>query len=547
MTVVIRLAAGVWFLAVAVLAPVLAAAPALAQDPPKQVAREIAQIVRDGEMVFGLDVDDDRLFQVYAIYHYRDFTPIWVRDDGPKTKGRTLLDALMSADLDGLEPSDYQVDRISALMERTDVRSLAELELQLTRAFLDYGRDLGAGRVSPADVDRDNHVVPQPIDAAALLDGAERADEILPYLISLAPQTAEYDRLRDKLAEMRELAEHGGWPSVPEGETLKPGMDDPRVPALRAYLAAVGDFEGDPADASTLFDEELEDAVKAFQIRHGIDVDGAVGPATLAAINTPIEERIEALAINLERRRWMPDDFGEKYVFVNLADQFLKVVDGEKTIHDARLVVGKPYSRTPVFSDTIKYVVINPDWTVPASIARSEYLPKLQAAPSSLAAQGIQVLAGGQPINPRSIDWSKVTPSTFSYTLRQEPGPNNALGAIKFMFPNPYNVYLHDTPSKSLFERSERTFSHGCMRVQNPLDLGAVVLGAQGWTRERIDEVVKSGKKTVVTLEEPLPVHITYLTAWVNKDGSVHFRSDVYGRDQRLRDALDRSRLSQQM
>jgi murein L,D-transpeptidase YcbB/YkuD len=535
-----RLAIGIWCL----LAVVVAAMPAPAQEPPKQVAREIAQIVRNGEVVFGLDVDDERLFQVYAIYHHRDFTPIWVRDDGPKTKGRALLDALMSADLEGLVPSDYQVGRISELMERTDVRSLAELELQLTRAFLDYGRDLSAGRISPAEVDRDTHLTPVPVDAAILLDGAERADDILPYLASLAPQTPEYDRLRDKLAELRERAEDGGWPTVPAGATLKPGMDDARVPALRAYLAAVGDYKGDPEDTSTVFDAELVEAVKAFQARHGIDVDGAVGPATLAAINTPIEERIETLALNLERRRWMPDDLGERYVFVNLADQFLKVVDGGRTIHDARLVVGKPYSRTPVFSDSIKYVVINPDWTVPASIARSEYLPRLRAAPGSLAAQGFEILAGGQPIDPRSVDWSKVTASDFPYTLRQQPGPNNALGAIKFMFPNPFNVYLHDTPATSLFERSQRTFSHGCMRVENPLDLGAIVLGPQGWTRERIDQVVKSGKKTVVTLEHPLPIHITYLTAWVNKDGSVHFRNDVYGRDQRLREALDRSRLA---
>jgi L,D-transpeptidase YcbB len=511
----------------------LAAQAGFAQEQ-KLVAQEIAQIVRDGEAPFGSDLDDERLFQVYAYYHMRDFTPIWVRDDGPKTKGRELLLVLQNARSHGLEPTDYYVDRISELMGQSDVRSLARLELLMTRAFLDYGRDLGSGRVEPEEIDSEIHINPEPVDAGELIHGAEEADDIGPYAESLAPQTDEYGRLATMLADYREIAAEGGWPTVPEGSTLKPDMDDPRVPALRQYLYAVGDFQGDPQDQSTHYGDDLVEAVGRFQERHGIDVDGAVGPATLAEINTPIEARIATMELNLERRRWMPVDLGERYVFVNLADQYLKVVDHDRTIHTALLVVGKPYSRTPVFSETMKYVVINPDWSVPASIARTEYLPKLRSSPGALSAQNIHVYAGETRVDPYSVNWSSISSSSFPYRLRQDPGPGNALGVIKFMFPNPYNVYIHDTPSKSLFDRSERTFSHGCMRVQNPIDLGEVILGPQGWTTEKIRQVVASGKKTVVNLDEPVPVHVTYLTAWVNKDGTVNFRNDVYGRDERL-------------
>ncbi len=514
------------------------APPTASAQQPKLVAEEIAQIVRDGQSPFGDDIDEERLFQVYAYYHLRSFTPIWVRDDGPKTKGRDLLAVLQNARAEGLEPTDYYTDRLVELMDQKDVRSLARLDLLLTRAFLDYGRDLSAGRVAPESVDTEIHLNPKPIDAGKLIHGAEEADDIGPYAAGLAPHTDEYARLATVLADYREIAEEGGWPTVPEGDTLKPGMDDPRVAALRAYLSAVGDYAGDPGAPSTVFDDDLVAAVERFQARHGLDVDGAVGPATLQAINTPIEERIATMELNLERRRWMTTDLGARYVFVNLADQELKVVDDDRTIHTARLVVGKPYTRTPVFDETMKYVVINPDWTVPSSIARNEYLPKLKKSPGALEAQNIHVYAGNDRVSPYNIDWSSVSKSNFRYTLRQDPGANNALGVIKFMFPNPFNVYLHDTPSKALFSRAQRTFSHGCMRVQNPIDFGAVVLGSQGWTADRIRSVVASGKKTVVNLETPLPVHVTYLTAWVNKDGTINFRADAYGRDKRLKDGI---------
>lgn len=503
----------------------------------KLVAREVQWRVDEGHADFGSDLDDQRVFQVYAFYADRGYTPMWVRDGGPKTKAWVLLQHLRDAGREGLEPADYEPEKIAELMETTDPSELARLEIMLTRSFIEYAQDLRAGRVQPGEVDNEIHIEAPSVDPRALIDGAEAADDLGPYIETIRPQTAQYERLREKLAEYRRAAVTGGWPLVPEGPTLKPGMDDERVPALRRYLAAVGDLAGNADEASTLYEGDLVEAVKAFQARHGIDVDGAVGPATLAEIRTPVEERIETMVLNLERRRWMKDDLGPRYVFVNLADQYVKIVENDKTVHTERLVVGKPYTRTPVFSDEIEYVVVNPDWTVPASITRNEYMPLLKKDPGAMSARNIRIFAGGREVNPYSIVWPAVQ-GTGGYTLRQDPGPSNALGRIKFMFPNRFNVYIHDTPSKSLFARSSRVFSHGCMRVENPFDFGGALLAAEGWTTERLKSAMGTGRKKVITLKQKVPVHVTYLTAWANRDGSVHFRNDVYGRDEKLVAAL---------
>ena len=254
----------------------------------------------------------------------------------------------------------------------------------------------------------------------------------------------------------------------------------------------------------------------------------------------PVAGRIRQMEVNLERRRWMDDDLGDYYIFVNVADQQMKVVRNGRTVHTARLVVGKPYNRTPVFSETMKYIVLNPYWNVPPSIANGEYLPKLKEDPAYLMRQGIRILSGSGDsageIDPYSINWSSL--DRMPYSLRQDSGGKNALGQVKFMFPNRFNVYLHDTPSKSLFAKDLRIFSHGCMRVEHPLDLAALLLAEQGWTRKKIDAAIASGKQRVINLAKPIPVHVTYLTAWVNEDGSVNFRRDVYDRDKQLASAL---------
>jgi len=409
----------------------------------------------------------------------------------------------------------------------------------MSDVFADFGRDLSQGQVVPSGLN-DTHVQPNGPGPLNLIDGAEAADDIGPYLDHLAPRSPEYARLKTKLATYRAIAALGGWPGIAAGPTLKPGMTDGRVPALRRLLSITGDFPGNPEAGGAQYDPALVAAVQAFQARHGLSDDGVIGPATHAALDVPVEARIRQMEINLERRRWMPQDLGDRYIFVNVADAYLKVVDDigdrEKTVHGARLVVGKPFTRTPIFSHAMSYVEINPTWGVPPSIANKEYLPKLRENPGVLAAQNIRLFADRTEVDPWSVNWAGLT--RVPYQLRQDPGPDNALGRIKFMFPNKYNIYIHDTPSKSLFEKDSRFFSHGCMRVQDPERLAEVLLSKQGWTIDRIRAQIATGQKKIVNLKAKVPVHITYLTAWVNKDGTVHFRNDVYDRDPQLAAAL---------
>jgi L,D-transpeptidase YcbB len=441
-----------------------------------------------------------------------------------------------------MPPAKYAIRDLEARLDSTNPEELAEFDLLMSDVFADFGRDLSQGRVVPASVDRDTHVEPRGPGPLSLIDGAEAADHLGPYLEALAPRTPQYARLKDKLAHYRTIAAKGGWPRIAAGPTLKPGMRDARVPALRRLLAITGDLPGNPDPASDLYDAGLIMAVQSFQSRHGLTEDGVIGPATLGALDVPVEARIRQMELNLERRRWMADDLGDFYIFVNIADAYLKVVqdtgDREKTLLAARLVVGKPFTRTPIFSDAMSYLVFNPDWGVPASIANKEFLPLLKADPGALVPRGIRMFADRTEVSPYSVDWSSVTRIPFQ--LRQDPGPLNALGRIKFMFPNRFNVYIHDTPAKSLFEKEARFFSYGCMRVQDPERLAEVLLSAQGWTMDRIRAEIAAGKQKIVNLKTKVPVHITYLTAWVNKDGTVHFRNDVYDRDQPLAVALYR-------
>ena len=481
-------------------------------------------------------------------YQERQMRPLWIGERSATERAGTLTRILAAADQDGLDPDDYGAGAISGLIDATSPDDLSELELRLSLGLIRFTSDLASGRLEPSKVNSELFVYPQDVDHAEVIGAAAAAPDLAAFVAGFRPALDEYRRLQAALAEFRARSAQGGWGTVPEGRTLDPGTSDPRVASLRARLRASSDPEearlaGAGSAASEVYDDRLRAAVIGFQERHGLEPDGRVGPKSIAALNVPIEERIRQMVLNLERRRWMPDDRGQRYVFVNLADFELKVVDEPKTVLDTRVVVGAPYHRTPVFSAEMTYLEINPYWNVPSSIARNELLPRIKEDPGYLAANDFELLSdwsdGATAVDPQSVDWSEITPDAFTYRLRQSPGDGNALGRIKFMFPNQFNVYLHDTPARSLFERAERSFSHGCIRVDDPEAFGAVVLAGQdGWSLDRIYAAIKSDERMIVTLEQPLPVHIAYLTAWVNKDGSVHFRHDVYGRDAILANAL---------
>lgn len=506
----------------------------------EQVASAIEAFITSGQINLGSERNDERLFQIFTYYQDRNFKPIWTRDGGAKTKGKVLLEALRNAGEHGLDPKKYYVEDIAERIDSANPEVLAELDLLLSDVFADFAQDLSKGRVDPSSINSDLAITSRGAGPLFLIDGAEKADDLMPYLDTVKPQTVRYDRLKAALAAYRKIEAAGGWPMIADGPVIKPGEEDGRVPVLRQILKITGDLAtGEGAGA--VYDENLVAAVKSFQERHGRNPDGVIGPSTVKALQVPIGERIEQIVLNLERRRWMADDLGKLYVFVNQADQVLKVVreegEREKTIHTARVVVGKPYHRTPVFSNKMKYIVFNPYWNVPMSIANNEYLPKLRRNPGALARENIRLIsASGSEVSPYSVNWAAV--SRVPYRLRQDTGGRNALGRIKFMFPNKFNVYIHDTPSKSLFAKESRYFSHGCMRVQHPEQLAEVLLGQQGWNAGRIASQIASGKRRIVNLKAPIPVHVTYLTAWANKDGPVHFRDDIYGRDKILAKAL---------
>jgi len=503
------------------------------------IARELSvntTVMLDAAINAGSE--DELELGIQGFYQGRVFQPLWVSEQGLNPHGEMLLAAFERAGDHALDPQDYAPDRLRDLAGAArDTAALAELEVAISNTFVIYANHLTAGRVKPNEVNRSLNLFPKAPDPSVVLEYVESSEDFATAIDGLSPNTPNYARLKTALADYRAKEAAGGFTPVPEGETLKPGMTDARLDTLRQRLAEQ-DLFSPGSHSGAVYDGALVEAVKLFQERHGLEVDGIIGKATLAEINVPISTRIGQMELNMERRRWMPDDLGPRYVFVNLADQNLKVVEDDKTVHTTRVVVGKPFHATPVFSDEMTYAEVNPYWTVPYSIATTEYLPMLQRDPGALQGKNIRVFSGNREIDPWSVAWSSYSRASFPFTLRQDPGEGNALGRIKFMFPNKFNIYIHDTPSKSLFSRAQRSFSHGCIRAEAPFDLGEALLGPDGWTKAKLETVRDSGERRVIKLSKPLPVHLTYLTAWVNKDGSVHFRSDIYERDKVLAKAI---------
>lgn len=447
-----------------------------------------------------------------------------------------LLRDIRRAYNDGLEPEDY----LSRELLQTDPLQsdfdAAGFELAMAEAFVRFSRDLYAGRTTPSVTEPDIVIARKPILGNAWLSalGAQGSKETLRRL---RPQHRQYYQLRQMLLGYRHLASRGGWNVIASGPTLKAGMNDKRVAALRQNLMARGYSGISGNDAPGIFNEGLKEAVTHFQKRHGLDVDGAVGPATLAALNISVEDRVKQLIVNLERWRWLPRELGASHVFVNQAGfEMFTYRDGE-LMDNRRVIVGKPFHKTPMFSDNIIYSEFNPTWTVPPSIAGSELLPKLQTDPSFTARNDYKIYAGwgasSPEVNPYMIDWSTVSESRFPYRIVQQPGPKNALGQVKFIFPNKFNVYLHDTPARNLFSRTGRAFSHGCIRVFDPLGYAAVLYSIGGGLNTNQIEAISAAKATKrVNFKRKIPVHLAYFTTWVGDDGLPQFFDDVYGRDQ---------------
>lgn len=522
----------------------------------------VSQILRQTVAVQTLPASlEDQKEQVRAweemrrFYAARQFQPAWSDTRGPLPQARELLAAMDQLEAHGIDPRRYHKRELTALMpekgwedlqdDPREQRRLADLDAQLTFTFLTMAAHTAVGRLQPDTVRTDWYTQPRNVDLDAVLARAlasREEDAIHQALRSLSPPGEGYTRLSQALVRYLEIAKKGGWPTIPPGPELKPGATGPRVAALRARLAAEGDLAaGQGNAAAAAFDEPAAQAVSRFQRRHGLEATGQVDEATLAALNVPAMDRIRQLVVNMERWRWMPTDLGERYIRVNIPEFRMELREGEREAISMRVVVGKEQSRTPVFSDKMEYLELNPFWNLPDSIVNDEVLPALAKNPGYLASHDMEVVEGWSADAPAvtSFDPSQLGQSGSELRLRQRPGPANPLGQVKFMFPNRFDIYLHDTPADHLFDRGERDFSHGCIRLERPLELARYLLrGDPKWTPEAIEAKLASGETTAVPLPRPLPVHIVYFTAWVDESGTVHFHDDVYGHDAKLAAAL---------
>ncbi len=443
----------------------------------------------------------------------------------------------------GLNPDDYHRRVLTEMLAGTQpmsTRERADLELLLMDAFLRMALHRAHGKVNPATLDPNWNFEPRLLTADPLRELTLAMDSSAPvsHIDTLLPEPDFYRGLKAALKRYRAIAAKGGWARIGSGPVLKPGMTDPRVRAVRARLRVSGDLTGSDPKPNDRYDEDLKRAVERFQRRHGLAADGVIGPATLSAMNVPVARRIDQIRVNLERARWVQRDLPKDFVLVNIAGFRVYLVRGGKVTWSSRVQVGKTYRETPIFRDQIEFVVFNPTWTVPPGILREDIIPEARDNPDIIRHKGLRILArDGTEVEPSAVDWSS---ESFPYVLRQDPGPDNALGQVKLMFPNEHLVYLHDTPSKRLFEQVQRTASSGCIRVERPLELTELVLsGTGGWDRTRIDEVIASERTTRVDLAQPMPILILYWTAEVLEEAGVSFRGDVYGRDAPVLKALD--------
>jgi len=472
---------------------------------------------------------------------------VWTTDDGLTENAFLLLAQINQAETEGLDPARYHLAVLSELAEKQWHAALRQpFDELLAAAFKQLVTDLGQGMVEPERAQRSWFQKTPDVNADnAYLALKLPGNTVESVLSQYRPGHDMYTRLAEALVEYRGYAMQGGWPDIPAGDVIKQGMSDPRLPLIRQRLAITGDLVGS-SNLEYVYSMQLVDGVRNFQARHGLLTDGILGKNTLAAMNVTVEARIDSIRINLERLRWLPRDLGERYVLTNIADYRLRVFDQGRSVLEMPVVVGKAKFKTPVFSDEIQSLVFNPTWTVPKSIMYRELLPRERRDPGYLQRNNFELIREESGVvvtrEPASLSPQEFAARPFRYTLRQKPGRGNALGNTKFVLPNKYSIFLHDTPTKSLFKQSQRAYSAGCVRVGNPRALADTLLGFEGWSVRQVNRIRRQDKTSRVVLKEQIPNHIIYLTSWAESDGKVQFRDDIYEHDAGLRLALENPR-----
>jgi len=477
------------------------------------------------------------------VYQDHEFAPYW----GDPQRVRELMELISDSADHGLKPADYNIDQLQQVLQRRLARPSAEVEAEadilLTESLLRYSYHRRFGKVKGCSLDPDINFRRESFQhqtSKVTIEQALESSSLTDFIQMIAPSGPVYRHLQDQMKLYREMAKMGGWPTVPDGPTLRAGDTDPRVANIRKRLAATGRIEAHSGQGPSFFDQGLKKAVQQFQLRHRLGQDGIVGKQTIAELSVSIEQRIGQLSTSLERLRWVNQEAVDTMVVVNIAGFRAFFFKDGLLEWETRAMVGKNYRQTPVFRGDIAYLEFNPTWTIPPGILRNDTLPAIKRNPDYLASKNIRVIdRNGKFVDPATVNWNKYSKGV-PYTLRQDPGPNNSLGTVKFIFPNKHFVFLHDTPHRELFAHEERDFSSGCIRIEDPLKLAELVLNNPvKYDRPALQSIVDSQKTQRISPSPKVPVVIVYLTASVNDDGKVRFYKDIYNRDQAVLDALN--------
>lgn len=480
-------------------------------------------------------------------YKERRFKLGWFKNNEIVPQAEKLFNVINKSYEEGLDPKDYQVFSLEEKLKELDEAKKdtakykdlqKKLDVALSAAYFNFADDYYRGLVVP----RENREVEWDVKRnkiklhKALMTVLGERKSKYPYA-AFQPLHDDYAHLKKALARYREVQKAGGWPTIPEGTKLKPGQSSPVVPVLKKRLADLMSKENSNASAdSSVYGPALVNAVKKFQVLHGQNPDGNIGPATVKMLNVPIQDRIRQIIINMERWRWIPKSFEADYLLVNIPAYKLHVVEDSTEVMTMNVIVGKVMHATPVFSDKLEHVVLSPYWNVPPGILKEEIAPKVMSDPGYLDRTNMEVVTfKGEPVNPGSVDWTQAGNEGFNYIVRKKPGPKNDLGDVKFIFPNEDNIYLHDTPHDELFSQASRGFSHGCVRVEEPIKLAEYLLrDIPGWNRDNIMRQISTRNEKYVPVKEKLPVYLVYFTAKADANGNVQFFEDIYGHDKEL-------------
>ena len=525
----------------ALLAAVLLAAcgiavlPAKAAETPLTADALKARLEDSGPLVAGgMPLDRELLKQGYQP---RGYQPVWA---ARPQQTAALLAALGAADREGLDPELFHLNALSTALADPNLDPV-ERELLLTDRYLAYATVLAQGRIAPASLYDDWFLAQPDFNPAAALGRLGDGEAVDAVLQSLLPRDPQYARVQKALQRYEALVQAGGWQALPalgKTEKIEPGARGETIAALRARLIAEGDLAPEFGDGE-VYDGPLVDAVKRFQARHGIYVDGRIGANTMAALNVSAEDRVTQLRLALERLRSLPRGYPATRIVVNVPAESLVFYRADVPVLASKVVVGATEHPTPVLSARVVSVLFNPPWNVPVSIIRKEMQPELRRDAGYFAKHHYAILGRAEGDDPygQDLDWRRIDIPARGWRVQQEPGPWNALGGVKLELPNPEDIYLHDTPARNLFARAARAASHGCIRVEQARILAATLLGAD-WTSKEIDDEIAAGETKRVYLKRSVPVFIIYLSAFADDDGTIEFRDDLYGRDHRLAQAL---------